>query len=198
MESTAYLRYHKFKDANKVIFPKKYVNDGTIKPIKYEIFLVKDIEDGDRKRLVRDSMGRLVDEEPMFNIWTILHSSDFEIEETFWVFGQPSKKDRKTIHDVARIIMSDAKEIKKNRQVIVVHNKLVIHNDERFDMIICKNKRDCQRLHHLLKNESIKFKLKGLLFMGTCSRASMPMLYEIIHINTGWEYRKIRRTSTRP
>jgi len=181
-----------------VIFPKQYVNDGTIKPIKYEIYLVKDIEGGDKNRYVRDEAGRIGEEKPIFNLWTVIDSKDYFIEEEFWVYGHPSKKNRKTIREVIRMMLSNAKDARKSRQVIVVHNKLVISNEDQFDMIICKNKRDCQRLHHILNNGAKNFKLKGLVFMGTCSDANIPTLYEIIHENTGWAYRKIRRTTTRP
>ena len=198
-EATAYRRFNQFKAENaEVIFPKRYVNDGTIKPIKYELYLVKDIEPDDWHRTIRDEVGRLVIEKPIFDLWTVVTSADYEIEEEFWIYGHPSKKDRKTIKDVVRVVMDDAKDAKRSRQVIVVHNKLVIHNEERFDMVICKNKRDCQRLHHLLNDSAEKFKLKGLVFMGTCSDANIPMLYEIIFDNTDWTYQKIRRTTTRP
>jgi len=196
---TAYNNFHRIKDENNsVIFPKQYVNDGTIKPIKYEIYLVKDIEGGDKNRYVRDEAGRIGEEKPIFNLWTVIDSKDYFIEEEFWVYGHPSKKNRKTIREVIRMMLSNAKDARKSRQVIVVHNKLVISNEDQFDMIICKNKRDCQRLHHILNNGAKNFKLKGLVFMGTCSDANIPTLYEIIHENTGWAYRKIRRTTTRP
>jgi len=196
---TAYKNFHRLKEENQtVVFPKRYVNDGIIKLIKYEIFLVKDIEDDDKNRYIRDEVGRVKEETPIFDLWTIIDNADYSIEEEFWIYGHPSKRDRKTIKDVIRVVMHDAKDARQSRQVIVVHNKLVIHNEDRFDMIICKNKRDCQRLHHLLNDGAAKFKLKGLVFMGTCSDANIPMLYDIIYDNTDWDYRKIRRTSTRP
>jgi hypothetical protein len=196
---TAYKNFHRIKEENEnVIFPKRYINDGGIKPVKYEIYLVKDIESGDKNRYVRDELGRLSKEEPIFGLWTVITSEPYEVEEEFWVFGYPSKKDRKTIRDVVRIVMDNAKDAKRSRQVIVVHNKLVISSEDRFDMVVCKNKRDCQRLHHMLNDSAEKFKLKGLVFMGTCSNANIGMLYDVIHEATGWSYRKIRRTSTRP
>jgi len=196
---TAYQNFHRIKEENEtVVFPKRFINDGAIKPVKYEIFLVKDIEEDDKHRFVRDELGRVYEEKAIFDYWTVINSNEYNIEEEFWLYGHSSNTDRKSIHDIARLVMNDAKDIKSSRQVIVVHNKLVIHNEERFDMVVCKNKKDCQRLHHMLSAEAKNFKLKGLVFMGTCSDANIPMLYEIIHENTGWAYRKIRRTSTRP
>jgi len=199
MIPTAYKNFHRLKEENEtIIFPKRYINDGAIKPVKYEIYLVKDIEDGDKNRYVRDNVGKVTQEKPIFNYWTVIDNADYDIEEEFWIYGHPSKRDRKTIKDVVRVVMNDATDAKRSRQVIVVHNKLVIQNEDRFDMVICKNKRDCQRLHHLLNDSAEKFKLKGLVFMGTCGDANISMMYDIIYENTNWTYQKIRRTSTRP
>jgi len=196
---TAYLNYHRIREANEsVVFPRKHINDGKIKPAKYEIFLVKDIEEGDTHRYRRDELGRVYEEKPIFDYWTVIESSKYEVEESFYLYGHNPKTDRMTVHDIARLVMNEAKDMRTSRQVIVVHNKLVIHNESRFDMVICKNKKDCQRLHHFLNREAKSFKLKGLVFMGTCSDSNIPLLYEIIHENTGWAYRKIRRTTTRP
>jgi len=198
-ESTAYINYNRIKEENEsVIFPKAFVNDKVIKPIKYEIFLVKDIEGGDKNRFIRDELGRVYEETPIFDLWTVKESSEYFIEETFWIYGHPSRKDRKTFKDVLRLVFTDSEDANSSRQAIVVHNKLVVQNEDRFDMIICKNKLDCQRLHHKLHDYSKDEKIKGIVFMGTCGSANIPTLYDIIHDNTGWPYTKIRRTSTRP
>ena len=85
-----------------------------------------------------------------------------------------------------------------NKQVIVVHNKLVFHNEEEFNMVVCKNKLDAQRLHHTLSKACRTNQLKNLLFMGTATPASVSMMYDIILDRTDWSIEKIRRTSTRP
>lgn len=198
-ESTAYTNYNRIKEENEaVVFPKKFVNDKVIKPVKYEIYLVKDIESDDKNRLVRDDLGRLYEEKAIFDLWTVLESCEYHIEETFWIYGYPSKKDRKSIMDVLRLVFRDSSDPKSSRQAIVVHNKLVVHNEERFDMIVCKNKKDCQRLHHKLHDFAKDNKIKGVVFMGTCAPTNISMMYDIIHDNTKWPYKKIRRTSTRP
>ncbi len=84
------------------------------------------------------------------------------------------------------------------KQVIVVHNKLIIYNEEQFDMVICKCKEDAQRLHHALGAVAKKQKIKSLLFMGTATPATVGRMYQIIHEHTGWPMPKIRRRSTRP
>ena len=64
--------------------------------------------------------------------------------------------------------------------------------------MICKCKKDAQRLHHELDKAVKKSKIKGLVFMGTASKVMIGRMYDIIQENTGWDILKIRRTSTRP
>ena len=94
--------------------------------------------------------------------------------------------------------MTGAYSKKVVKQVIVVYNKLIIYNEEQFDMVLCKNLQDAQRLHHSLGKIAKKQKIKSLLFMGTASKATIGRMYDLIHDETGWPYTKIRRRSTRP
>jgi hypothetical protein len=57
---------------------------------------------------------------------------------------------------------------------------------------------DAQRLHHTLAKIAKKQKIKSLLFMGTASDVMISRMYDEIHLETGWPYKKIRRTTTRP
>jgi hypothetical protein len=82
------------------------------------------------------------------------------------------------------------------KEIIVVYNKLIIYNENQFDMVICKNLEDAQRLHHTLSKICKTKKLKPL-FMGTATKATRTRMYDIIHEETGWPYIKIRKTSTR-
>lgn len=195
---TAFTNYWKLIDENqKVIFPKKYLNTKKIKLVEYKICVVKLTEKGDVFRTVRDDFGRTYVEKPIGD-WTILDSSTYQIEERFWVFGLDPKADRPTIKEVIRRLVSGAYKKNMTKQVIVVNNKLLIYNEEQFDMVICKCKNDAQRLHHTLAKTASKQKIKSLLFMGTATPATANRLYDVIQENTGWSYTKIWRTTTRP
>jgi len=192
---TAYINYRLIQKENEnVIFPKKFINTKKIKPVEFNIFLVKDIEPDDQKRVIRDKFGKLCEEPPIFNKWTVIDSSEYFVEETFWIYGFESKKDRKTILDLLQLLSTNS-ELK---QVIVVHNKLLIYNENFFIMVICKCKKDSQRLHHTLKRITDKKDYKDMLYMGTASNASVSRMYNIILENTNWSIEKIRRTSTKP
>jgi hypothetical protein len=194
---TAFINFNRIKSQNKVLYPQKFINTNGIIPVKYEIFITKPTEEGDTFRMLRDDYGRLYTEKPIGD-WTILHSQPFDIEETFWIYGYNPKKDRPTISEIVKRLMIGAHSAKMVKQVIVVHNKLIIYNEDQFDMVICKNLLDAQRLHHTLAKIAKKQKIKSLLFMGTASKATIGILYDLIHEKTKWPYTKIRRLTTRP
>ena len=197
-KESVFLKYHSLKEENKnVMFPKKFLNGNSIKSVNYEIGITKINEEGDNFRTLRDNLGKLYTE-PKLGDWTILITSEYFIEETFWIYGFDKKINRPTIKDIVKKIMIGAHSKKKVKQIIVVHNKLIIYDEEQFDMVICKNLLEAQRLHHTLAKIVKKQKIKSLLFMGTCSKAMIGRYYDLIHEKTGWAYTKIYRTSTRP
>ena len=128
----------------------------------------------------------------------MLDDSDYQVEETFWLFGKNPKNDRVTIKDIIKILMSGIYKKQITKQVIVVHNKLVIHNEDHFDMVICKCIDDAQRLHHALAKATKINKINNILFMGTASQATISRMYDLIKEKTGWPIQKIWRTTTRP
>lgn len=196
-KETAFVNYHKLKEENTVLYPKRLLNTNGIVPVKYEICVTKITEPNDTFRTLRDDYGKLYTEKPLGD-WTILVSDVYEIEETFWIYGLKNKGERPTIKEIIKRLMVGAHSKKMVKQVIVVYNKLLIYNEDQFDMVVCKNLEDAQRLHHTLAKICKKQKIKSLLFMGTASPANIGRMYDIIHEETGWPYTKIRRTSTRP
>jgi len=184
---TAFLNFHKIKEANKVLFPKRFINTHTIKPVRYQLCVTKPTQNEDIFRTLRDDYGKLYTEKPIGD-WTILHSEPYDLEETFWIYGSNSKADRPTIAEVIKLIMKGAHAKKMVKQIIVVHNKLIIYNEDQFDMVICKNLLDAQRLHHTIAKIAKKQKIKSLLFMGTATKATRGRLYDLIHEKTKWPY----------
>jgi hypothetical protein len=194
---TAFINFHALLEQNNVMYPRKFINSKGIKLVKYTICISKVTEEGDTFRTLRDDYGKLYTEQPLGD-WTILHSDEYQVEETFWLYGLEPKSVRPTITDVVKRLMIGVHAKKMVKQIIVVHNKLVIYNEDQFDMVICKNLEDAQRLHHTLAKIAKKQKIKSLLFMGTATPATVSRMYDLIHDETGWPYTKIRRTSTRP
>ena len=194
---TAFINYNKIKDSHNVLYPKKFINTDGIRPVKYQICITKTTEPTDTFRSLRDDYGKTYVEPPLGD-WTILDSDDWSVEETFWIYGFDPKTERPNISEVVRRLMQGAYAKNMVKQIIVVYNKLLIYNEEQFEMVICKNLEDAQRLHHTLAKIAKKQKIKSLMFMGTASKATIGVMYDLIHEKTKWPYTKIRRTSTRP
>jgi hypothetical protein len=197
-KETSFINYRLLIDGSRgVLFPKKYVNNNGIKPVKYKILVIKDTEEDDEFRALRDKLGRTYVEKPLGD-WTILDDYEYQKEETFWMWPRDPKNDRVTIHDIVKPMMEGAYQKMMVKQMIVIHNKLILHNEDQFEMIVCKCKKDAQRLHHALQKACKKHKIKSIIFMGTASPSTISRIYELIHEKTRWPYTKIRRTSTRP
>ena len=195
---TSYINYHRLMENNKVIFPREHINYKGIIPVEYKIYIVKDLEEGEEGRTLRDHKGKLYVEKPLFGIWTVINSEPWDIEETFWLYGHDPVHDRMNIGQLMKPMMERAYVKNMTKQVIVVHNKLIVYNEEQFVMVICKCQKDAQRLHHRIAKAAKANKIKSLIFMGTASPATVSLMYEVILENTDWPIQKIRRTSTRP
>jgi hypothetical protein len=194
---TAFINFHKLRKENKVLFPQRFINTKGIKPVKYEICITKPTEPTDSFRTLRDKYGKVYIEKPLGD-WTILHSEPYDVEETFWVYGMDSLKNRPNITTVMKKLAVGAHKKKMVKQVLVVHNKLVLYNEDYFDMVICKCKQDAQRLHHTLAKICKDQKIKSFIFMGTATPATINYMYGYIQEQTGWRIEKIRRRTTRP
>lgn len=197
-KNSAFSQFNKLKNENKknILFPKKFINNSNgVKPVEFKILVVKVTEPNDEFRLLKDKLGRIYTEEPL-GVFTILEDDEYNFEETFWVYGVETKKytERPTIKDILKKLSIGAYKKDMSKQVIVVYNKLIIHNEEQFDMVLCKNREDAHRLHMELYKAAHRIKIKSLVFMGIAkSKAVLSKLYELIQLKTGWKYSKIRR-----
>jgi len=195
---TSFINFIRIKEENDkdILFPKRFINYGKITPVNYKIYCVKDTEETDTFRTIMDDYGNERTEKPIFGMWTILADADYNIEEKFWIYGNDPKGNRLTIRDIVILLMKDIAAPRITKQIIVVHNKVLIYNEEQFDMILCKNKKDAQRLHHELAKTMEKNRIKNLLFMGTASKVMVSRLYKIIKDKTDWPLSKIYRRTT--
>ena len=78
-KETAFLNYHKLREENNVLYPKRFLNANGLKPVKYEIRVTKTTEKDDTFRILRDDYGKLYTEKALGD-WTILTSDEYQIE----------------------------------------------------------------------------------------------------------------------
>ena len=99
---------------NKVDLPKKYINKGEIKPLETELLLLKERVSTDTNRIIRDKMGRTIEEKSDSDKWVILDSNIYYEEESFYVFGYDSKLNRFTVRDIIKKILMNGIKSKTN------------------------------------------------------------------------------------
>jgi hypothetical protein len=192
---------NKFEDAideneASVRFPRKFLSDKGITPVEYRIYLVKDYEEGDEPRLVRDSLGRLITEGPIFDIWTVIDDYPYQYEETFYVYGFDSRHDRKDIRFIMTLMMKGIQNKELTKSIVVLHNKIIIYNEHQFDIVFCKCIDDAVRLYDILMSTAKSMTFKRLMFMGQAGDILTGELYEMMMDVTGWDYRRVTRTAT--
>ena len=160
------------KDSENVIFPIRHTNNGKINKTEYELFVIKKIEKRNESHItsLKDYYGSIVDYETDNKKWIILDRDNYDIEETFWVFGYDKFKDRKD-------------------------NKLLVEASDKMDMILCKNGSDCIRLYNELQKKVFKDKLdKFIFFMGDGFNSKLKKTwYEKMEKLTGWSRRQLNR-----
>jgi len=190
--------FRNFIKENKVNFPQKYVNYRKIVPVKYELLLIKERDENDKNRIVRDEFGRLVEEKNKDPRWVIIDRVPYNIEETFWVFGHDRLKDRFDIKRILKeILLKDIRKKNYTMQIIILNNKLIFQGLDDFEIVFCKCKEDAARLHDALFEAAISTRMDKLLFLGYASPKVMTDLYIKIQEKTGWKMKHVRRPSTR-
>lgn len=188
----------------KVVFPKKNVNNGKIKEVKQE-YLLLEKRKGEKlgNTLLRNEIGKLVEHKisnDKNNKWLIRDKIDKITEETFWVFGY-NPTDRKTFEWIYENILESNIHSKYDVERITLYkNKIVFqHDNEDCDIIFCKNVSDAIRFYNLLQEWVKEKKNKQTFFMGSinsCGEKKRNIEKKIIDV-TGWDIKKIQRSTTR-
>jgi hypothetical protein len=194
-EKIAKQKYFTTKDNNKVLLPKKNNAYKKIKPVLYELLFLKEKMENDTSYFDRDELGRTIPIYIKSDKWTLVHKSEYFIEEKFSVFGYKERMDIKKI--LKMFVLNKTKE-DKIKQINYINNKLLIHQNYDFDIIVCKNVYDTKRLYKTLIDFCDTNNVKNILFTGSINRKNRTKTYKRIVEKTGWTFNKTYRTSTRP
>ena len=202
-EEEAYMYLSNTISENKVMFPVKFLNSKGIIEAKYELYIIKRIDNDDIKdtAYLRNDYGELVEYTTNSENWQIIHKEKWEVEETFWVNGYDPVFQRKDFNWIIdNLIMNDI-GFYTFKNVLVYKNKLIIDTNGDLEIIFCKNVSDAFRLYTEIENLSIKKKMKYIMFSGdisTFSRGTIISWIDKLCEATGFNRRKITRKSLRP
>jgi hypothetical protein len=187
-------KYFSLVDRNKVLFPKQTSAYLKTKPVKYEILLLKKREDDDTPYIDRDEMGRTIEIEDANKKWTIIEKNSYKYEEKFTVYGL---KSRLTTIEIIKLLLLRGHKTPIMKQINYVENKLLIHQDNDFDIVLCKCPLDAEKLYKTLKEFVDNNNITHTLFTGSIN-LNKKDTYKMIVEKTGWNRDKVYRKVTRP
>ncbi len=190
------------KENKKVVFPMRYNNhEHVMKECNYELIIIKGKDEFDNDvQKIRDEYGKFIYYESSDEDWIIYDRANYDIEETFWVYGYHPRIQRKDFNWIFdTFIEKDAKNKYVFKSVVVYKNKLLIDYNGKLEMVICKNKSDCVRMYNMIEKRSMERKHKNVAYMGDIADSKYKKMWmDKIRELTHWNDKKIERSSTRP
>ena len=191
------------KENKNIMFPIRWNNlKHVMVQAEYELIMIKEREEGETQTVtkLRDDTGKFINYESNNEKWYIYDRAPYDIEETFWVYGYHPRLQRKDFNWIFdNFIVRDAKNKYNFKLIGTYNNKLIIECCEVLDLVICKTKSDCIRLYNLIEEQAHKKKFKYISFMGDIMYSKYKSMWiQKMKKLTGWNDRKMERTSTRP
>lgn len=202
-EADAFSEFNKLLEAAKSVeMPMRYNNEKTeIVECDYELMVIKVRSEGEGKvTQVMDDMGRFVDYEASNDSWVILERSRYSKEETFFVYGHHPRHDRKTYRWIMDNLILGRKPSRYSFLTVRLYlNKLIVGDGDDMDIVICKNKSDALRLYNKLEEEKMERRIRFVAFMGDLAYSKYKSMWiDKICSRTGWNRKRVKRSSTRP
>lgn len=212
---TANSRFQSMVNENKsdIIFPVRYVNTRGIKPVEYEIILIKSVEEGENPvSMVKNDVGGYIEttvtekysENSKYgkvnkDKFIVFEKEKYNIEEKFWVYGYHPRFQRKTFKEIyGNLIYEKLKGKKFASRITVFKNKLLIESEDDIDIVICKCIPDSIRFYNLLNEWCERDKIHNIIWNGKYKKSQIKFFVDKITHKTGWKKDKIMRNSTRP
>lgn len=199
---------------NNVHVPVKYKNsNGSIHEVKHELVILKIKDEHDTSDIrMTNELGKYIPTNVKCKYgayskygkankheYVIFNKSDYFIEEKFWVYGFHPKYDRKDASFIYHNIIEDFKKNKSSVGMVICYkNKLLIDNNTKISLIICKNENDAIRLYTFLENSSQTGHIHNIIWRGIAGKLLKYSVIDKIKALTGWNLKKITRNSTRP
>ena len=197
----AYEELERLMEASrKVVFPARIQIGETIEPYRNEYLILEKNRGGDKEApLLRNSFGKLVRQETNSDTWIVLDKFEYDVEETFWVYGYDPLRGRKTFEWIyLNIIIGNIETKFDIKRVMLYKNKIVVKDDAgNLDIIFCKTQGDAIRFYNLLGERAKK--VKQVMMLGNYSQISDKRrgLEEELVNKTGWTKRKIQMATSK-
>ena len=189
------------KENENIVFPRKFLNKGSISLLKDEYLLLEKNRYGDKEDgMVRNEFGKFVKQKITNSTkWVIRDKFIRQVEETFWVYGYDPKTDRKTFTWIfEHLIKGEIYNSYDVVRILVYKNKLLIKYDEKpMRIVMCKNQSDSIRMYNMISDIVRKEKRKQIVCIGAynvISDTRRKIEKDIMEL-TGWNKMKIQRST---
>jgi len=192
-ESDVNYRFEKLKSQD-IFFPKtKIYRDKKLVDVNYEILLLKKRDENDVNRVIKNELGKFVEEVLDDDDWVIIETSYYPVEETFNVSGANRKLTAKEIVD--HVVMAN-KQKKSPKQLLMLNNKIVIEGLDLF-IVTCKDIDETIRLYNKIRTYCFDNKIVDIIFFGSIPKDNRKVWYKKIHERTGIGYNRLYRSNSR-
>lgn len=186
-------RFEKLKSQGG-FFPKtKVYKDKKLVDVNYEILLLKKREESDQNRVIKNDLGKFVEETVDDLDWIIIDAAVYLMEENFSVSGANRKLTAKEIIDY--IVMSNQQKTNP-KQILMLNNKLVIEGLE-LQLITCKDIEETIRLYNKIRSYCFDKKITDIIFFGSVPKENRKTWYKKINERLGIGYNRLYRSSSR-
>ena len=191
-ESDVNYRFEKLK-SQVIFFPKtKIYRDKKLVDVNYEILLLKKRTEEDVNRIIKNELGKFV-EEVVDDDWVIISTAPYLIEETFNISGANRKLTAKEIVDY---VVIPNKQKKTPKQVLMINNKIVVEGLELY-LVTCKDIDETIRLYNKIRAYCFENKISDIIFFGSVPKENRKVWYKKIHERTGIGYNRLYRSNSR-
>ena len=169
VKRTTHHKYHKFLNSKKPLFYKKYIKR---KLCQFELAIFS--KENDNYKIYRkDAMGRNIKVNINLADYYLMELSPYWSEELIY----DHQKKRRIYFDCLIDVYLPTKAFK---QVFSINNKLVIQQEDNFNIFSLKNIDDCSRLLGVIKEIFINEGRIDCLFVPDSSTAQRKQLYELL------------------
>jgi hypothetical protein len=172
-------------ESEQVIFEMKFENGSLC---DYELGIVEVNYGPSQPMFIRDEFGRQVKIELENTEFKISRICKYRIEEEFLDYETKKKINTKTF--IKKYLSKDGLKMLSK-----LNNKIVLQNDDSFNLFTFKNNEDSERFIDTLSELFIKEKRMDCIFVKDISTAQRKYLYEIL-ITKGFPKKYLFRLST--
>lgn len=192
-ESDVNYRFDKLK-SQEFFFPKtKIYKNKKLIDVNYEILLVKKRNELDNNRIIKNDIGKFVEETLDDDEWIIVDTYNYVIEENFNVSGSNRKLTAKEIVDHVVIPKTQKKSPK---QLLMLNNKLIVEGLDLY-LVTCKDIDETIRLYNKIRTYCFDNKINDIIFFGSIDKISRKVWYKKIHDRLGIGYNRLYRSNSR-